>query len=155
MGLLDSTIRTLAGNAANFLMLDMTLTQKSDGSYTVGSGYSGIVTSTYACRGYVDEAAKVWMDRGLVQDADRVVILLQTKVETGTSDATSSTRLLEDSETRLLESGDSRLIEGSGATVTLSAIEPGDTILARGTSSIIKSVAQDPAQATWILGVTP
>ena len=31
----------------------------------------------------------------------------------------------------------------------------GDTLLARSVSGIVQSVGQDPAQATWILGVTP
>lgn len=33
--------------------------------------------------------------------------------------------------------------------------EQGDKVTARSVTSIVQSVSQDPAQATWILGVSP
>ena len=84
MGLLDTGIRNLVGSSADFLMLDMTLTQKSARTYTVGTGVTETDTD-YAVRGFVDEANQRHVALGLVEGGGRVIRLLQTKSEAGLS----------------------------------------------------------------------
>jgi len=76
MGLLDGTIQSLISGAADFLMLDMTLTQKSSRVYTVGSGLSESSTN-HAVRGFVDSTAQRFRDLALVEAGDRAIVLLQ------------------------------------------------------------------------------
>ena len=65
---------------------------------------------------------------------------------------------VEDDAKRYLELG---LIESGRRVVTILqgslSVTPsaGDKVTIRGAESVIESVAQDPAQATWILGVSP
>ena len=119
MGLLDSTIRSLVGNAANFLMEDMTLTRKSDRTQVLGTGVTETETN-YSVRGFVEEPTKQHIALGLAEVGDCRVILLQTQSES-----------------------------------TLTEISPGDEITASGVTSVVNSVDQDSAQATWELFCSP
>jgi hypothetical protein len=83
-GVLDGSIQSLVGSAADFLMLDMTLTQKSSRTYTPGSGVSEVETD-YAVRGFVDTASQRHIELGLVERGDRVITLLQAQDPAGLS----------------------------------------------------------------------
>lgn len=116
MGLLDGGIQTIVNGAADFLMLDVTFTTVVEGAYVPGTGQVNVETN-YACRGFVEEDAKRYIDLGLVQRGDRVITLLQPSLSVTPSD--------------------------------------GDKVTIRSVVSTVQSVAQDPAEATWILGVSP
>lgn len=65
---------------------------------------------------------------------------------------------VEDDAQRYIDSG---LISAGNRVVTLTqgslSITPakGDKVTIRGKESVVQDVAQDPAAATWVLGVTP
>lgn len=116
MGLLDGDLAAIAYGALAPVMLDVTFTDVTEGTYTPGSGRTNTETD-YACKGFVEEDAKRLFDLGQITDGQRVVTILQ--------DSLSVTP------------------------------EIGDKVTARNVASIVKSVQQDPAQAIWILGVSP
>ena len=116
MGLLDGDISTIVHGALSGILLDVTVTQVTEGTYTPGSG----VTNTeveYTGKGFVEEDIQHYIDSGQLNAGTRVVTLTQGSL----------------------------------------SITPakGDKVTIRSKESVVQDVSQDPAVATWILGVSP
>jgi hypothetical protein len=116
MGLLDGDIATIVDGALSGILLDVTVTQVVEGSYTPGTGVTNTETE-YSGKGFVEEDVQRYIDTGMLNGGTRVITLTQGSL----------------------------------------SITPakGDKVTIRGTESVVQDVAQDPAAATWVLGVTP
>ena len=76
MGLLDGDISTIVDGALSGLLMDVTVTQVTEGTYTPGTGVTNTETE-YSGKGFVEDDAQRYIDNGMINSGNRVVTLTQ------------------------------------------------------------------------------
>ncbi len=80
MGLLDGSVQSIVGNAARFLMLDVTIHKPADGTFdpSTGNMTSDSFTDTAVSRaGFPDSSSSMYRGDSLLEADERLVVLLQ------------------------------------------------------------------------------
>src|SRR5689334_15137235 len=80
MGLLDTDLRQTLGAALDFLMLDLTVRRITQTVDPVTGVATGPTTTDYAARGFTEEYTLFDKAKGLVQENDLKVLIMQTSL---------------------------------------------------------------------------